>query len=66
MFMQTRKRPKAANSKTVRISLPVSAAERAEIRVAAKMFNLTMTEYFLRLHRLTMAMMQPASRRRVN
>lgn len=52
--------------KTSRIVLSVSPAEKAEVRAAAKLFQPTMTEYLLRLHRLTVAMMQPRSRRRVN
>jgi hypothetical protein len=51
--------------KPERINFLVSPAEKREIQEIAKIFGLTTTDYFLRLHRLTMAMMQPRSRRHV-
>lgn len=42
-----------------RINFLVTPKEKAEIQETAKAFGLTVTEYLLRLHRLTRSMMRP-------
>jgi hypothetical protein len=52
--------------KSVQINFLVSPAEKVEIRTTAKMLGLTVTDYLIRLHRLTLSLMTPHRRNRVN
>ena len=45
--------------KTDRVNVRISPAEKAEIAKTAEAFGLGMSEYLLRLHRLTVAIQGP-------
>lgn len=56
----------AQEKATERINFLVSPSEKEAIWGAAEGFGLTITDYLLRLHRLTVSMMAPKNRRRIN
>lgn len=55
--------PGSAPQKPDRINFLVTSAEKREIQETAKAFGLTVTEYLLRLHRLTRSMLVSQKRR---
>jgi hypothetical protein len=50
--------------KSERINFVVTAAQKREIQATARSFRLTVTDYFLNLHRLAWAMSQGKKRTR--